>query len=107
VSCSSFNHYLFGVSRAYRGKHLALLVRFANPGRPVDDVEVSTHGNDTLGALRRQVLRRIKASPTTVKLDLFLNGELLDPADDRKLLAHIPLRDKTVRSLKSPTEQNN
>ncbi|XP_059479532.1 probable ubiquitin carboxyl-terminal hydrolase FAF-X isoform X3 [Neocloeon triangulifer] len=93
--------------RAYRGKHLALLVRFANPGRPLDDVEVSTHGNDTLGALRRQVLRRIKASPTSVKLDLFLNGELLDTADDRKLLSHIPLRDKTVLNGKLCQQSSN
>lgn len=81
---------------------MSLLVRFSNPGRPIDDVEVSTHSNDTLGALRRQVLRRLKASPTTVKLDLFLNGELLDTVDDRKLLAHIPLRDKVVSKQKLP-----
>ncbi|KAF4521158.1 hypothetical protein B566_EDAN017868 [Ephemera danica] len=93
--------------RACRGKHLSLLVRFSNPGRPLDDVEVSTHSNDTLGALRRQVLRRIKASPQTVKLDLFLNGELLDTGDDRKLLAHIPLRDKTLLNGKLCQQSSN
>ncbi|XP_049853945.1 probable ubiquitin carboxyl-terminal hydrolase FAF-X isoform X1 [Schistocerca gregaria] len=86
--------------RACRGKHLSLLVRFSNPGRPVDDIDIFTHSNDTLASLRRQILRRIKASGTNVKLDLFINGELLDPADDRKLLSQIPLRDKMLLSAK-------
>ncbi|PSN47507.1 putative ubiquitin carboxyl-terminal hydrolase FAF-X [Blattella germanica] len=86
--------------RACRGKHLALLVRFSNPGRAVDDVDIFTHSNDTLASLRRQVLRRIKATGANVKLDLFINGELLDPADDRKLLSQIPLRDKMLLSAK-------
>ena len=84
--------------RAARGKHLSLVIRFANPGRNnVDDIEIYTHSNDTLASLRRQILRRIKASGTNVKLDLFINGELLEQPDDRKLLSQIPLRDKMVR----------
>jgi hypothetical protein len=86
-------------SRACRGKHLALLVRFSNPGRAVDDVDIFTHSNDTLASLRRQILRRIKASGANVKMDLFINGELLDAVDDRKQLSQIPLRDKMVSSL--------
>lgn len=93
-----YKHFNFNY-RACRGKHLALLVRFSNPGRAVDDVDIFTHSNDTLASLRRQVLRRIKASGANLKLDLFINGELLDPADDRKLLSQIPLRDKMVSSL--------
>jgi ubiquitin carboxyl-terminal hydrolase 9/24 len=62
-------------------------------------VDIFTHSNDTLASLRRQVLRRIKASGANLKLELFINGELLDPADDRKLLSQIPLRDKMVSSL--------
>lgn len=62
-------------------------------------MDIFTHSNDTLASLRRQVLRRIKASGANLKLDLFINGELLDPADDRKLLSQIPLRDKMVSSL--------
>lgn len=59
-------------------------------------MDIFTHSNDTVASLRRQVLRRIKASGSNVKLDLFVNGELLDPADDRKLLSQVPLRDKMV-----------
>ncbi|KZC06489.1 putative ubiquitin carboxyl-terminal hydrolase FAF-X [Dufourea novaeangliae] len=86
--------------RAVRGKHLSLIIRFANPGLNVDDIDIFTHSNDTLGSLRRQILRRIKANGSNVKLDLFLNGESLDPADDRKLLSQTPLRDKMLLSAK-------
>lgn len=82
--------------RAARGKYLSLIIRFVNPGRNVDDIDVFTHSNDTLGSLRRQILRRIKANGSNVKLDLFLNGESLEPTDDRKLLSQTPLRDKMV-----------
>lgn len=82
--------------RAARGKHLSLIIRFANPGRSVDEIDIFTHSNDTLGSLRRQILRKIKANASNVKLDLFLNGEPLEPTDDRKLLSQTPLRDKMV-----------
>lgn len=32
-----------------------------------------------------------------MKVELFINGEALDAADDKKLISQIPLRDKTVR----------
>lgn len=64
-------------------------------------MDIFTHSNDTLASLRRQILRRIKASGANVKLDLFINGELLDAVDDRKQLSQIPLRDKMVSSLSS------
>ncbi|XP_063973678.1 probable ubiquitin carboxyl-terminal hydrolase FAF-X isoform X2 [Diachasmimorpha longicaudata] len=86
--------------RAARGKHMSLVIRFVNPGRSIDDIEIYTHSNDTLASLRRQILRRIKASGTNVKLDLFINGESLEQADDRKLLSQIPLRDKMLLSAK-------
>lgn len=86
--------------RAARGKHMSLVIRFVNPGRSIDDIDVYTHTNDTLASLRRQILRRIKASGTNVKLDLFINGESLEQADDRKLLSQIPLRDKMLLSAK-------
>ena len=86
--------------RAARGKNLALIIRFVNPGRSADDVDILTHSNDTLASLRRQILRKIKASGSNVKLDLFNNGEPLEQADDRKLLSQIPLRDKSTLSAK-------
>ena len=82
--------------RASRGKQLMLLFRFPNQGRQVEDVEIWTHTNDTLGAVRRQILQRLKGNPSNVKLELFLNGDLIDTIDDRKILLHLPLRDKTL-----------
>ncbi|XP_046668911.1 probable ubiquitin carboxyl-terminal hydrolase FAF-X isoform X3 [Homalodisca vitripennis] len=92
---------LLPLHRACRGKHLALVVRFSTPGRQGgDDVDIHTHSNDTVGSVRRQVLRRIKAAGSNVKLDLYNNGDLLDPGDDRRLLSQVPIRDKTVLSAK-------
>ena len=62
--------------RASRGKQLMLLFRFPNQSRQVEDVEIWTHTNDTLGAVRRQILQRLKGNPSNVKLELFLNGLL-------------------------------
>lgn len=83
--------------RAYRGKQVTLLVRFSQPGRILDDIEIPTHGNETIGLARRFILRRIKAgSAQHVKLDLYFNGDLLDPSDDRKLLADLHFADKIL-----------
>jgi ubiquitin carboxyl-terminal hydrolase 9/24 len=46
------------LSRACRGKHVTLLVRFPNQGRQVEDIDVWSHTNDTIGAVRRQILHR-------------------------------------------------
>lgn len=62
----------------------------------MNEEHIVTHTNDTLGSLRRQILRKIKANESNVKLDLFLNGESLELTDDRKVLSQIPLRYKMV-----------
>ncbi|KAF2881719.1 hypothetical protein ILUMI_24454 [Ignelater luminosus] len=85
--------------RACKGKHMVLIIRFSSPNRPVEDLEVLTHSNDTIASIRRCILRRIKPV-VHCKLELFINGEPLDSADDRKLLSQIPLRDRTIISAK-------
>ncbi|BES97389.1 ubiquitin carboxyl-terminal hydrolase [Nesidiocoris tenuis] len=83
--------------RACRGKQMTLIVRFAHPGRMTDDIEISTHGNETIGMARRHIIRRLKSVPSQhVKIDLFFNGELLDPAEDRKLLSDLIFADKIL-----------
>lgn len=84
--------------RACRGKHITLLVRFSSPNRQVDDLELFTHSNDTLASLRRHIQRRLRPG-VHCKLELFVNGELLDTADDRKVLSQIPIRDKMVKKI--------
>lgn len=85
--------------RAFRGKHITLIVRFPNQGRQVDDLDIWSHTNDTIGSVRRGILNRIKANAAHTKIELFIGGEVVDPADDRKLIGQLNLKDKTVRML--------
>ena len=110
------------LGRAPRGKHFTLIVRFPNQGRQPEEMEIWTHSNETLATVRRQILTRIKsghpvAIPHSVtvgnpaliqqqpvqpqaglKLDLYLNNELIEPSEGYRLVAELPLRDKTVSS---------
>lgn len=61
----------------------------------MDDIDIWSHTNDTIGQVRRQVLCKIKAS-SNIKVDLYANGELLDPVEDKRLISQIPLREKSV-----------
>ncbi|KAL1262216.1 hypothetical protein QQF64_007481 [Cirrhinus molitorella] len=84
------------VLRAFRGKHITLVVRFPNQGRQVDDLDIWSHTNDTIGSVRRCILSRIKANSTHTKVELFIGGEIVDPADDRRLIGQLNLKDKTL-----------
>uniref|UniRef100_A0A8C0XF89 ubiquitinyl hydrolase 1 n=1 Tax=Castor canadensis TaxID=51338 RepID=A0A8C0XF89_CASCN len=88
------------MSRAFRGKHLSFIVRFPNQGRQVDDLEVWSHTNDTIGSVRRCILSRIKANVAHTKIELFVGGELIDPGDDRKLIGQLNLKDKSLITAK-------
>ncbi|XP_076067071.1 ubiquitin carboxyl-terminal hydrolase-like faf isoform X3 [Oratosquilla oratoria] len=88
------------LARASRGKHLSLLIRFPVQGRQPDELEVWTHTNDTMGSVRRQVLHRLKSTAPNVKVELYLNADPIDQADDKKVLSQIPLRDKMVLTAK-------
>ncbi|XP_051753215.1 probable ubiquitin carboxyl-terminal hydrolase FAF-X isoform X2 [Ctenopharyngodon idella] len=88
------------MSRAFRGKHIALVVRFPNQGRQVDDLDIWSHTNDTIGSVRRSILSRIKANSTHTKVELFIGGEIVDPADDRRLIGQLNLKDKTLITAK-------
>ncbi|XP_054553726.1 probable ubiquitin carboxyl-terminal hydrolase FAF-X [Talpa occidentalis] len=88
------------MSRAFRGKHLSLIIRFPNHGRQVDDLDIWSHTNDTVGSVRRCILNCIKANATHTKIELFVGGELLDSEDDRKLIGQLNLKDKSVITAK-------
>ncbi|CAH1782281.1 unnamed protein product [Owenia fusiformis] len=88
------------LGRACRGKHLALLVRFPNQGRQIEDIDLWSHTNESIGSVRRQILHRVKPNNSNLKVDLYVNGELLEPSDDRRLILHIPIRDKTLITAK-------
>lgn len=100
MNCNlSFMHDVFSFCRAFRGKHITLIVRFPNQGRQVDDLDIWSHTNDTIGSVRRCILNRIKANSAHTKIELFIGGDIIDPADDRKLIGQLNLKDKTVKNL--------
>ncbi|XP_063491521.1 ubiquitin carboxyl-terminal hydrolase 9Y isoform X6 [Symphalangus syndactylus] len=88
------------MSRAFRGKHLSLIVRFPNQGRQVDELDIWSHTNDTIGSVRRCIVNRIKANVTHTKIELFVGGELIDSEDDRKLIGQLNLKDKSLITAK-------
>lgn len=77
---------------------MSLIVRFPSQGRQPGDVDIWSHTNDTIGSIRRQVLTQVKAG-SNVKVDLYVNGEILDPNEDKRLISQIPLKEKMVRIL--------
>ncbi|XP_045454666.1 probable ubiquitin carboxyl-terminal hydrolase FAF-X [Melitaea cinxia] len=94
------------IYRSGRGRQCTIIVRFnfQTGQRQIEDTELFSHSNETLHTLRAAVQRRLKcASDSNIKLEmyinkleLYVNGELLDTSYDRKILSQIPLRDKTV-----------
>ncbi|CAK1599935.1 unnamed protein product [Parnassius mnemosyne] len=94
------------IYRSGRGRQCTIIVRFnfQTGQRQIEDIELFSHSNETLHSLRTAVQRRIKcASDSNIKLEmyvnkleLYVNGEILDTSHDRKILSQIPLRDKTV-----------
>ncbi len=70
-------------------------------GEPVFDVGscFCFEGNTRMCELHQCVAFdccRVKANNSNLKVDLYVNGELLDQSDDRKLISQVPIRDKTV-----------
>lgn len=93
---------LLPLNRSSRGKHMVLYVRFQTPGKSLDDIEVTTHSNETIISFKRALLRRIKAAPfNSIKVDLYnSNGELFEILDDRHPLSQYNIRDKTMINAK-------
>ena len=58
------------------------------------------HDHDTLATLRRMVFHKLKTTPSNIKLELFVGSDVLDTADDKKILALLPVRDKSVLTAK-------
>lgn len=83
------------MARAFRGIQLMLTIKFPNQGRQMEDIEIWTHANDTLYNIRRQILAQVKASNASMKVDLYLNGEIIDP-NAIKLISQLKLKDKAI-----------
>lgn len=83
-------------TREFHGKYLSLIVRFPNQGRQVDDLDIVSHTNDTLGSVQQSILSCIKANIAHTKIELFIGGELIDSEDNKKLIGELNLKDKAV-----------
>ncbi|CAH0691384.1 unnamed protein product [Chilo suppressalis] len=102
----SADRQILPIYRSGRGRQCTIIVRFnfQTGQRQIDDMEFFSHSNETLHSLRAAIQRRLKcATDSNIKLELhvnklelYVNGELLDSSHDRKILSQIPLRDKTV-----------
>ncbi|KAH8382269.1 hypothetical protein KR009_002590 [Drosophila setifemur] len=90
------------LSRVTRGKNTSLYIRFQNPGRPIDDLEIVTHSNETMAAFKRNLLKRIKGTSTAnIKVDLFYtNGEMIEVSDEINPLYQYTIRDKMILTAK-------
>ncbi|XP_077293704.1 ubiquitin carboxyl-terminal hydrolase-like faf isoform X2 [Arctopsyche grandis] len=82
--------------RAGRGRQCDLIVRFQAGQRQLEDMELYTHSHEILHVLRTSIYRRISPDATGIKLELYINGELLDQCHDNKLLSEIPIRHKSI-----------
>lgn len=93
---------LLPLVRATRGKYTSLYIRFQNPGRPIDDIEVTTHNNEMISSFKRNLLKRIKGTSTAnIKVDLhYNNGELIEIGDEINPLLHYSIRDKMILTAK-------
>lgn len=100
--CFNGDRFLLPLARVTRGKHVSLYIRFQNPGRPIDDIEISTHNNETIADFKRNLLKRIKgSSPANIKVDLYYNnGELIEITDEINPLSDYTIRDKMILTAK-------
>ncbi|EDO35056.1 predicted protein [Nematostella vectensis] len=89
--------------RSCRGRHVSLIVRFPSHGRQGEEFEIWSHTNESIASVRRHILSRIKVASQATKVDLYVNGELLCPSDDRRLVFQVPLRDRTLITAKVGT----
>ena len=60
----------------------------------IDDIELVSHVNETIGSLRRQIFVKAKISPHTNKIDMIINNVCVECAEDNKTLGDFQLKDK-------------
>lgn len=57
-----------------------------------------THTNQTVGCIRKQILRKVKGFAANLKVELYINGEIFDTVDDKRLISEVPvIKDKMVK----------
>jgi len=49
---------ILSMERSFRGKQVSLTIRFPNQGRHIEDIQIWTHRNEYLSAVKRQILNK-------------------------------------------------
>lgn len=91
------------LSRAFRGRHISLYIRFQCPGRQqIEDMEFNTHTNEMVVSFKRNLLKRIKGtSMNNIKIDFYYNNDnLIEINDDRNPIGYYTIRDKMILTAK-------
>ena len=84
--------------RAAWGRAFLLVVRYSSHHQqPVEDFELASHSNETIAAVRRHILQRLKLSYQS-RLELSVGNEVLRVTDDRRVVSAVPLRDRAVNT---------
>lgn len=89
----NINHIII-LFRSSKGKSVALLVRMQIQNRQCDDIELTSHINETIGSLRRQLFIKTKTNPQMNKIDLIINNECVECVEDNKTLAEYQFKEK-------------
>lgn len=58
-------------------------------------MELPSHSNETVAAVRRHIMQKLKLSYQN-RLELSVGNEVLRTADDRRVVSAVPLRDRAV-----------
>ncbi|KAI2802763.1 putative ubiquitin carboxyl-terminal hydrolase FAF-X [Blomia tropicalis] len=82
------------MSQSYRGKQVSVSIKILNFGRNTDDLELWTHTNESLTAIRKKILTKLKLMHN-VDLEFCCMGEKID-LSIVKLVSHIPFTDKLI-----------
>jgi ubiquitin carboxyl-terminal hydrolase 9/24 len=87
--------------RSCRGKQVCLYIRFSPQNNRFDDFDLWSHTKESMASVRRQINLRYKLPAQTIKIDIYNNGELLNPSDDCKMIGDSNLKDRTVLTVKA------
>ena len=97
--------------RSARGRPLTFIIKpTLAHNRSVEDFEVFSHSNDTVGSVRRQILSRMMqmhSHQQTISIDIGVNGELLPGEEDFRQVVTVPLKDKSIINVKVSVKRSN
>ena len=90
--------------RSARGRPLTFIVKpTLAHNRNVDEFEVFSHSNDTVGSVRRQIqakMTQMHSHQQSISVDIGVNGELLPTEEDFRLVVTVPLKEKSIINVK-------